>query len=230
MDGKDWYVFYKPFVQTEVPNRTRGTLNWSVGIVYSESDIFGSYNYLLLIVVMIAVLGLSLFFLLARLVSRRQMRAICQLTNATQQVADGHYDDPMPDINRKDEIGLLYSRFQVMKQSLATHVSELRQLTTTLKKRREVMHEVYAKEQSVDRMKTSFLHYVTNQMVAPADAIEKDVEALCTSKQGSDISLIADDIQQKGNAIAELLNNLISTSDDELKAGGPGIEEKGGRT
>jgi methyl-accepting chemotaxis protein/sigma-B regulation protein RsbU (phosphoserine phosphatase) len=218
MDGKDWYVFYKPFVQTEVPNRTRGTLNWSVGIVYSESDIFGSYNYLLLIVVMIAVLGLSLFFLLARLVSRRQMKAIRQLTNATQQVADGHYDAPMPDINRKDEIGQLYSHFQVMKQSLATHVSELRQLTTTLKKRREVMHEVYAKEQSVDRMKTSFLHYVTNQMVAPSLEIlrcAKILQEKYHELSPREVGYVVDTINKKIDTIVEQLDNMLDVAEKE---------------
>lgn len=218
MDGKDWYVFYKPFKQTEVPNRMRGTLNWSIGIVYSESDIFGSYNYLLFIVVVIAILGLSLFFLLARVVSRRQMRAIRQLTLATQRVADGHYDDPMPDINRKDEIGQLFSHFQMMKQSLATHVSELRQLTTKLKKRREVMHEVYAKEQSVDRMKTSFLHYVTNQMVAPSQEIlrcAKILQERYHELSSREIGYVVDTINKKSDTIVEQLDNMLDVAENE---------------
>ena len=146
------------------------------------------------------------------------MRAICQLTNATQQVADGHYDDPMPDINRKDEIGLLYSRFQVTKQSLATHVSELRQLTTTLKKRREVMHEVYAKEQSVDRMKTSFLHYVTNQKVAPSLEIlrcAKILQEKYHELSPREVGYVVDTINKKIDTIVEQLDNMLDVAENE---------------
>jgi hypothetical protein len=41
MDGKDCYVFYKPFVRTDVPGRAQVDLGWSAGVIYPEDDIFG---------------------------------------------------------------------------------------------------------------------------------------------------------------------------------------------
>ena len=230
MDGTDYYVFYKPYECTAMAGWTLEKLKWSAGIIYPEDDIFGDYNRLLYYVIAIAVVGLLLLFLLCRTIIHWQLKPLQMLTEKAQHIAKGNFDESVPPSGQKDEIGRLQDNFRQMQQSLSAYIDELHQLTDTLQQRSEELRVAFDDARKADRMKMSFLRNMTNQMVAPADAIEKDVEALCTSKQGSDISLIADDIQQKGNAIAELLNNLISTSDDELKAGGPGKEEKGGRT
>ena len=141
----------------------------------------------------------------------------------------------MPDIKREDEIGLLYKHFKLMKQSLADHVKELDQLVSTLKNRREVMNEVYAKEQSVDRVKTSFLRYVTNQMVAPAEDIERYVITLCKSYRDmapEEIYLVASSIDKKSETIVNLINQMLNTADNE--AGQSAVwrlnEEQGGQS
>ena len=67
-------------------------------------------------------------------------------------------------------------------------------------------------------MKTSFLHHMTNQMIAPADAINKSVTVLCN--QYDDISLKEADyevkvIQEQSKAIIDLVNSLIHTAENE---------------
>lgn len=218
LNGKNWYIFYKPFQQTNVANRSMEKLNWSIGIVYSESEIFGYYNSLLLSVLVISVLGLLLFFLFIRLISRHQMKDILELTRVTNRIAEGHYDEPMPDIKRKDEIGFLFRNFKLMKQSLAAHVNELNQLTSTLQNRREIIHEVYAKEQSVDRMKTAILHHVTNQMIAPSQEIERCVNTLHSNYHElspTEIRYVVDTINKKSDTIIELMANVLDTANDE---------------
>jgi len=218
LDGHDKYVFYKPFLQTEVPGRSMEKVSWSIGVVYSLEEIFGAYSYLLLYVVVITVLGLVLFFLISRIVTRRQLKHLGLLTQATQRVAEGHYDDEMPEIRRDDEIGLLYKHFQMMKQSLADHVNELKQLTSTLKTRREVMNEIYANEQSVDRVKTSFLHSMTNQMIAPAQDISRYAQTLCKNYHElspMEINQVVDSINKKSDTIIEMVNNMLNTADNE---------------
>ena len=103
-----------------------------------------------------------------------------------------------------------------MKQSLAARVNELNQVTGTLKNRREIMHEIYAKEQSIDRMKTSFLHHVTNQMIDPAKDIERYVKSLCGGYQElspEEVSLVVASIDKKGDNIIELINQMLNTAD-----------------
>ena len=68
-----------------------------------------------------------------------------------------------------------------MQQSLAVQIGELEKLSTTLKERTKVLRKAYEKAQEADRMKTSFLHYMTNQMTEPSDAIDKSVSELCNN-------------------------------------------------
>ena len=67
-------------------------------------------------------------------------------------------------------------------------------------------------------MKTAFLHNMTNQMIEPAEAIDRNVSALCSlSTEAGGEMMLADEIQKSGTTIAELLDNLINVSDEEKR-------------
>ena len=107
-----------------------------------------------------------------------------------------------------------------MQQSLATNIGELEQLTTELEQHGKELGKAYKQAQKADRIKTAFLHNMTNQMLEPSEAINRDVEALCNPDKNSehkDTSKLVDDIQHNGNTIAELLNNLINMSDEDMR-------------
>jgi methyl-accepting chemotaxis protein len=224
--GTDYYVFFKPFERAAVPGRSLEQLNWSAGIVYPGDDIFGDYNSLLYYVLAIAFVGLLLLFLLCMAMIHRQLKPLTMLTEKAQLIAKGNYDEPIPDSRQADEVGRLQDNFQQMQRSLASNIGELEQLTATMKERGEGLRVAYNEAQKADRMKTAFLHNMTNQMTGPADAIDNDVDALCrwcedggTPADGSQASTasLADNIQQNGKAITELLNNLISLSDEDMR-------------
>lgn len=218
MHGEKWYVLYKPFQPALVPGRSKEPLGWSIGVVYPEDDIFGDYNKLLYLVLAIAIVGLLLFYVLCRLIAHRQLMPLRQLTQSAQRIAGGHYDEIIPETQRADEIGQLQDHFQQMQQSLAAHVSELEQLTNTLHERSEVLQKAYRQAKEADRMKTAFLHNMTNQMTGPSDAINKSVEALCNDF-GSLSEAAADRevgiIQQQSKTILDLLDGLIHTAEKE---------------
>ena len=139
-----------------------------------------------------------------------------QLTQSAQRIAGGHYDEIIPETRRADEIGQLQDHFQQMQQSLTTHISELEQLTNTLHERSEVLRKAYRQAQEADRMKTAFLHNMTNQMTGPSDAINKSVEALCNdfgsiSEADHEMGII----QQQSKTILDLLDSLIHTAEKE---------------
>ena len=140
------------------------------------------------------------------------------LTASAQRIAKGKYNEQIPDSRQADEVGRLQDNFQKMQQSLSTNIGELEQLKTTLQQHGEDLNVAYNQAQKADRMKTAFLHNMTNQMIGPAEAIEKDVDALCSGNaENQDIVYLSDDIQKNGGAIAELLDNLISESADEKR-------------
>ena len=104
----------------------------------------------------------------------------------------------------------------MMQHTLAHQIDELENLKETLYARCEDLHVAYDQARKADRMKTSFLHNMTNQMMAPAEAIEKDVNLLC-GKSAQDTAALIADIQKNGKTITVLLKNLISMSDDEMR-------------
>ena len=135
--------------------------------------------------------------------------------------------------NRKDEIGQLQEHFQQMQQSLASHISELEHLSTTLKDRNEVLRIAYDRAQEADMMKIAFLHHMTNQMLEPTLALEDSVKTLCNNYQEltqQEADHEVDNIQQKSHTIIEVLNSMIHGAEDEIQASG--VQEgsgKGGR-
>ena len=195
-------------------------LGWSAGIVYPEDDILGEYNNLSLYVVVIAIIGLILSFIVSGFVIHLQLKPLLMLTAQAQRIAKGNLDEPIPDSRRVDEIGRLQRNFKLMQQSLATNIGELEQLTTTLKQHGDELSKAYKQAQKADRIKTAFLHNMTNQMLEPSEAISKDVEALCDPNKRAerqDTAQLVDDIQQNGNTIADLLKNLINISDEDIR-------------
>ena len=220
MNGTDYFVFYKPFKRAMIRGRTMEELNWSVGIVYPEDDIFGDYNRLLYYVLTIAIVGLLLLFVLSRFIIHRQLVPLRLLTASTQRIAQGNYHETIPDSHQQDEIGRLQDHFQLMQQSLATNIDELEQMTQTLRQREQELQAAYDRVRQADHMKTAFLHNMTNQMEHPADVIVSDVHALCKGgrhQAKEEAGRLADEIGQQGEAIASLLDNLLRVSLEEKR-------------
>ena len=215
--GKDneGYVFYKPFVRSEVPNRAHQDLGWSVGIVYPEQDIFSDNNQLQNTVFIIAIDGLLLLFILCQTITHRQLQPLRILTKSAQRIADGHYDETVPDGHQQDEVGRLQYHFQQMQQSLANKVSELKQLTASLKDRSEELTQAYEQAKEADRVKTLFLHSMTDQMIEPSTIIITDATRL--HEEGKELeqeeaNQLVDEILKQGKKTTELLNDLLDAS------------------
>lgn len=220
MLGDEYYVFFKPFERSVVPGRYVETLGWSAGIVYPEDEIFGDYNQLLYIVLVIAAVGLSLLFLLGQVFIRRQLIPLQLLSQSAQRIAEGHYNELIPDSRQQDEVGRLQNHFQEMQQSLATHMGEMEQLTTTLEERGKVLQATYEQAKAADKMKTNFLYNMTNEMIAPVDAICTSVETIRDDYSNLTEEMIdkeSGEIMRRGGNIIALLNQLIADSEKKVE-------------
>lgn len=217
-DGKDCYVFYKPFVRNVVKGRYQGDIGWSVGVVYPEDDIFGAYNRLLSYVLLIAIIGILLLALLCKLIIHHRLLPLLFLTKSAHRIASGHYDEPIPDSHQHDEIGQLQNHFQQMQFALAKHVDELEKLNVELKRQGESLRVAYHQAQAADRLKISFLHNMTNQMLSPVQLISEQVDHLwhLETMKPEDVDVMADDIQKQGEVITDLLNHLLELSKETM--------------
>ncbi len=223
LDSTDYHLFFQPYKRTAVAGRTMEKLNWSTGILYPDKDIFGDYNDLLYYVLAIAIVGMLLLFLLSRTIFHRQLKPLDILTESAQRIANGNYDEPIPDSHQEDEIGRLQDNFQQMQQALASQTGELEQLKDTLQQRGESLRNAYKEAQKADRMKLAFMHNMSNQMVAPAKAIMKDVDSMCDTSCSDPAAdnvqtvCLAADIQKNGDTIAKLLDELINISNEDIR-------------
>ena len=195
-------------------------LGWSVGVAYPDSDIFSEYNRLTLIMHAIVFIGLILIFVICRLFTHQQLWPLTLLTESAQRIADGHYDETVPDTKREDEIGQLQVHFQKMQQALSSHISQEEQLSAQLKERGEELRKAYAQAQEADRIKTSFLYYMTNQMVAPSDAIDKSVTTISNyfdDINEKEVCRQADIIHTHSDEILRVLNQMLQTAESESR-------------
>lgn len=218
--GRDYFVFFKPFQRAYVPNRVMDDMGWSVGIAYSQDDVFGGYRTLLYYVHGIATVGMIFIFFFSWMIIKVRLRPLKLLSDKAKRIAKGHYNEPIPLNHHKDEIGSLQRNFQLMQQSLASNMGELQKLNDTIQKRSEELDVAYKQAKQADRMKTVFLHNMTNQMVEPAFAIDEDVAALSNmdgsmSKERN--SELVDNIQENAKTITKALNNMLTLSEEEMR-------------
>lgn len=119
IDGAESYVFFEPL----------GHTGWSVAIVCPASDIFSGYTRLKRIVVGIVLFGLLLMLLVFIRIVSRELEPLKELATQTGTIAEGHFDQTLPDVRRSDEIGQLSQSFGNMQQSLMKYIEELKQTT-----------------------------------------------------------------------------------------------------
>lgn len=216
LDGVDYYVFYKPFERANVPGRDSAKLGWSAGVILPEHDIFGDYIRLHYIVFIIAVIGLLLLLMSCYFFIHRQLLPLRQLEKSAQRIAEGCYDEPIPDSRQQDEVGRLQHHFQEMQQSLATRMGEMQQLSATLKERGEELQASYEQAQAADRMKTNFLYNMSDQMMSPISGIYQNVKAIRDHSDNlteKETNHLVDEIQKRGDKVTALLNQLITESE-----------------
>jgi methyl-accepting chemotaxis protein len=217
---KDLYVFYKPFKQAVVPNRAIEELGWTIAVAVPKDDIYGEFNRLFNYAIIIGIAGMLLLFLSCWAILYLRLRPLKMLTGKAERIAQGHYNEPIPNTWSRDEIGSLQRNFIRMRRALAAHIGELEQLTKTIQERSEELKTAYKQAKKVEKLKTAFLHHVTNQMLAPAQAIDEDVKVLSDigNKAGQvDGTQLVEHLQQNGNTITQLLNQMLNQSEEDMR-------------
>lgn len=213
MYGKQWNVFYKPFVRAELKGHHigEGTLGWSVGVVYPDDDIFGMHNILVYLVVIITIISLGVFFLLCTWLIRRQFRPLRMLNDMAQAVAAGNLNQVVAVTSRDDEIGQLQNRFHKMQQSLKKQIDDIERETIILNQRTEMLRTSFGKTEESDRVRSSFLRYMIKQLEVPTQSIDSSVTTLCNNYDNStkeEIDKQVNNIQIKSEVVIDLLNNI----------------------
>ncbi len=220
LNGRTSYIFYKPFKRSAVLGRSMEELDWSLGIIYPISDIFGSYYRLVGFVVAIALAGILLLFILCRSFTHRQLLPLRLLTISAQRIADGKYDEPIPDSRQIDEVGQLQVHFQQMQQALASNVGELERQRDMLRERNEVLRQAYEQAKEANRVKTAVLHNMTDQINVAVGIIASDVSKLhrhYKNLEQEEASRLVGDIELQSQAVTDMLDELLKSKSPSAK-------------
>lgn len=220
MNDYTWYLFYKPFVRTDIPGRSMSALNWSIATVYPKEDIFGEYNHLVLHVLGIVMIALLVFYMLCKKAIRKQLKPLMYLTDSAERIAEGHYDETIPNLKRDDEVGVFYQHFQTMQQALNANITRQEEQRTTIHQHHERLQNIHQQILDDDQVKATLLHNVTNRMIAPAESINNSVTTLCDHFE--DITLTEankeiGNIKQQSETITELLSQKFNVSHNKTR-------------
>lgn len=210
MNDFTWYLFYKPFVRRNISGRSMEPLNWHIATVYPKSDIFGEYNHLVLHVMGIVFVALLVFYMLCRMAIRKQLKPLAYLTESANRIAEGHYDERIPDVRRDDEVGTFYKHFQLMQKALEEKIKKQEEQRATLLSHHEELQRIYLQIKEDDEVKNTFLHNITNRMIAPSESIFGSVSNLCDNYQTitlQEANKEISNIKEQSETIQELLSH-----------------------
>ena len=218
MDGELWHVFYRPFVRTQVPGRAMEPLAWSVGVVYPVDDIYGDVNRLFNYLIGGSALALLVLFVLLWIVVSRQLKPLELLTRSARRIARGDYDQQLPDTHPQDEIRQLQDSFNHVQQSLKAYIRRLRDLQSTLKERGQALAQTYENAKQNNKVKAKFLHHMTNQMMEPAELLDKSVTRLCNEYGDMTLEEATHEvevIEEESKVIVDLTDQMLTTAQDQ---------------
>jgi methyl-accepting chemotaxis protein/sigma-B regulation protein RsbU (phosphoserine phosphatase) len=216
MNDYTWYLFYKPFVRNNFTGHTAALQNWSIATICHKDDIFGEYNHLVFHVLGIVFIALLIFYMLCKMAIRKQMKPLQYLIESSDRIADGHYDENIPDLSRDDEVGTFYKHYQTMLKALEKDVAMQDEQRATLLQRHDRLQKMHEQIDEDNQVKATFLHNITNRMIAPADSIVDSVKTLCEGTQDftlAEADKEIDNIKQQSNTILELLSHKFNITD-----------------
>jgi sigma-B regulation protein RsbU (phosphoserine phosphatase) len=124
--GKKSWIYYAPLP----------SIGWSIGVVFSEEELFADMKKLNWTVFIIGSAGFVFLFLVIVWISRRITGPISTLSLKTADIAKGNLDIELPTAKSNDEVGELTASFENMRLALKEYISSLKE-TTAAKERME---------------------------------------------------------------------------------------------
>jgi len=171
VDGRHSYIFYRPL------ERTR----WSIAIVCPENDVFSLYYQLLYTVWTIIGIGLLLLLLFCYLTIKKGVQPLQQLAEQAGRIADGHFDEPLPQSQRHDSVGRLTNSFILMQHSLAESVAKIKNVNQELERRNQELSRAYQLKMETSELKAAFIRNMSHQIRTPLNIISGFTQVLSSN-------------------------------------------------
>jgi phosphoserine phosphatase RsbU/P len=185
---------------------------WPVGVIYSEREMLAPLRQYQLKSATTGVLTLLLMVLAVGIISRRLTRPLTALAGASDEVAQGELNAPLPRPRGNDEVARLIRSFASMQKSLKSYIAELKTATASrarlegeLGAARSIQMSMLpqggeASEQEPD--------YALWARVRPAKSVGGDLYSYY--RKGNALFIAVGDVSDKGVAAALFMARTIS--------------------
>ena len=120
----DCWIAIKPLLDT----------GWKVVIVIPESELVADIMLLTGEIALVALAGLLILVLIIVSITRKMTNPLGRLARVTGDIGSGKLDIKLPTAERNDEIGALTNDFRSMRDSLQTHIEQLKETTAKQQK------------------------------------------------------------------------------------------------
>ncbi len=107
---------------------------WKAVIVIPESELISDIMLLTGEIALVAITGLLILALIIVSITRNMINPLGRLARVTADIGSGNLDIKLPAPIRNDEIGALTTDFRNMRDSLQTHIEQLRETTAKQQK------------------------------------------------------------------------------------------------
>ena len=101
-----------------------------------------------------------------------------------------------------------------MQQSVVAYINKEEQLKASLQNQGQILQKTSGQAIENDKVKTAFLHYISNQMIVPGDLIDKSVTKICNNYPNISLEEIEQEmntIKKQSSTILNLLGHIIQT-------------------
>ena len=201
VDGHDTFIFYRPLDRT----------GWSIAIVCPESDVYARYNRLLVIVWVVIAVGLVLLMLFCYQTVRRAVQPLKQLDEQAKRIAEGQFDEPLPESPRRDSVGRLTNSFIRMQQSLAESVASIQRVNAELQQQNDELSRAYQLKLETNRRKAVFIQDMYHEIRTPLNIISGFAQVLAESLHmlpAEEVDDITARMQESATDISRLAREL----------------------
>ena len=171
VDGRPTFIFYRPLQRT----------GWSIAIVCPQSDVFARYNRLLIVVWVVIGFGLILLMLFCYQTIRRAMQPVRQLDEQAKRIAEGHFDEPLPESPRRDSVGRLQNSFILMQRSIAQTISDIRHANKELEQHNDELSRATELKRETNQRKAEFIRDMYHEIRTPLNIISGFAQVLTAS-------------------------------------------------
>jgi sigma-B regulation protein RsbU (phosphoserine phosphatase) len=126
LSGRESWACYAPVPST----------GWTLSVIFPRDELYSDINRLKGTVGLLAAGGVLLLSFVIVLISRSISGPLRAMAKATEEMAQGNLDAPMPAVKSRDEVGILAESFSRMGESLKRYIKDLTE-TTAAKERIE---------------------------------------------------------------------------------------------